>query len=323
VKDQPDTQGGDPCLEAADWVLRVSGRTPTASARRDFSDWLVRDVRHGAAADSVSRTWSALGQLATDPVIEVERNRARAVRLVPPRRRPARTSRWLTTGLVASLCVAPVAALVPLPATVTETAQGQRARISLPGGAVVELNVATRILRGGSWVRPTLTVERGEAHLDTRGAAWRVPRLAVGDLQFTLSPDTRIVVRTLAGRTDIAAATQIASLSIGDTDLQLTPGQRMGVGKYGIRLVPDRFGATKAWRDDRIVFENATVAEAIGEFQRYAPVVIDVAPEVSGFRVSGTFGTSDSHSFAKALSHVHPVTISQTPAAMRIEAKLD
>lgn len=65
-----------------------------------------------------------------------------------------------------------------------------------------------------------------------------------------------------------------------------------------------------AWRDDRIVLDNARLDMALAEFARYGDVRLKLSsPSIAALRVSGSFDTERVDSFANALPRVLPVKI--------------
>jgi transmembrane sensor len=72
--------------------------------------------------------------------------------------------------------------------------------------------------------------------------------------------------------------------------------------------------SANAWTQRRLVFRDKTLAEVIGQFNRYhrQKLVID-DPGLAGLRISGTFDTSDPESLVTYLGTVESVRV-RTPA---------
>ena len=66
--------------------------------------------------------------------------------------------------------------------------------------------------------------------------------------------------------------------------------------------------SVNAWTQHRLVFRDRTLAEVVGEFNRYRPrqLVID-DPELAGLRISGSFDPSDPDSLVAYLGAVEAV----------------
>lgn len=106
--------------------------------------------------------------------------------------------------------------------------------------------------------------------------------------------------------------------------IELAAGQRAAVTARGIeRDVGPSIEAVNAWTERRLVFRNKTLAEVVGEFNRYRPqrLVIDDS-QLAGLRISGTFDPSDQDSLIAYLWTVEAVKAS-TPADGSVHLSVD
>ena len=97
--------------------------------------------------------------------------------------------------------------------------------------------------------------------------------------------------------------------------IELAAGQRAAITTNGIQPdVGPSIEAVNAWTEHRLVFRDKTLAEVVGEFNRYRPqrLVIDDSG-LAGLRISGTFDPSDQDSLIAYLGTVEAVKAS-TPA---------
>jgi transmembrane sensor len=93
--------------------------------------------------------------------------------------------------------------------------------------------------------------------------------------------------------------------------IELAAGQRAAVTTHGILSdVGPSIESVNAWTERRLVFRDKTLAEVVGQFNRYRqqPLVID-DPRLAGLRVSGTFDPSDPDSLLTYLGAVEAVRV--------------
>jgi transmembrane sensor len=98
----------------------------------------------------------------------------------------------------------------------------------------------------------------------------------------------------------------------GDSPAQLSAGQGSHIDAQGLVAAPYAVntGAMTAWRQGKLVFDNATLAEVVAETSRYRRQPLRVAPgKVARLRLSGTFSTNATDALLRALPSILPVAI--------------
>ncbi len=92
---------------------------------------------------------------------------------------------------------------------------------------------------------------------------------------------------------------------------QLHGGQAIRVSATGLGTVAAIDPSSVApWRKGLIRFSSTPLAEALREFERYAPLNLVVRdPEVARMRVGGSYRSADPSAFAQALPHILPVRL--------------
>ena len=198
------------------------------------------------------------------------------------------------------------------------TGIGERKQLQLPDGSLLELNTRSQ-------VRVRL------------GKAQRQVELVAGQVMFTVAHDsqrpfvvdvgrgsvtvtgTRFEVR----RDDSGADVVVESGSVrvdgasGPTGATaaLTAGQRVALDTQG-RLGPVTAAdvdAVLAWRNGKLVFSNAALADVAREVSRYRPMPIVVDAASARMRLTGMFNTADPDSLLAALPQLLPVAVRRLP----------
>lgn len=158
-----------------------------------------------------------------------------------------------------------------------ESPRGERLQLTLPDGSNVWLNAATHFRYPARWDGPTRDVYlEGEAYFEVTHNE-RMPfiihsgnmRTQVLGTTFNIQAygdDAFYEVAVLTGKVSVSEeTTAVKKLSI------LTPGQKIvlekATGTYGVASFdnPDQY---TAWRDGKLVFENASVQSIVRSLSR-------------------------------------------------------
>lgn len=296
--------------QAAAWFARVQDAPRDAGLQAQLQAWLEADRQHRDEYEQLARLWQAADFIPRQRLEALARPAP-----VPqlPRRRLVRMALAATLGAVAvglgwggwqyqqlnhqgSL----------------QTAFNERRQVELPDGSYLELN-------GSSHVQVAFSA--GQRHV----------RLMAGEVMFTVAHDSGrpFVVDTAQGRVTVtgtrfdvrqdSASTRVAveqgSVRVqgkGASLAQLTAGQGSHIDAQGQVAAPYAVNAATltAWRQGKLVFDNATLAEVVAEVSRYRSQPLRVAPgKVAQLRLSSTFRTDDSDALLRALPSILPVAI--------------
>lgn len=296
--------------QAAAWFARVQDAPRDAGLQAQLQAWLEADRQHRDEYEQLARLWQAADFIPRQRLEALARPAP-----VPqlPRRRLVRMALAATLGAVAvglgwggwqyqqlnhqgSL----------------QTAFNERRQVELPDGSYLELN-------GSSHVQVAFSA--GQRHV----------RLMAGEVMFTVAHDSGrpFVVDTAQGRVTVtgtrfdvrqdSASTRVAveqgSVRVqgkGASLAQLTAGQGSHIDAQGQVAAPYAVNAATltAWRQGKLVFDNATLAEVVAEVSRYRSQPLRVAPgKVAQLRLSSTFRTDDIDALLRALPSILPVAI--------------
>ncbi len=296
--------------QAAAWFARVQDAPRDAGLQAQLQAWLEADRQHRDEYEQLARLWQAADFIPRQRLEALARPAP-----VPqlPRRRLVRMALAATLGAVAvglgwggwqyqqlnhqgSL----------------QTAFNERRQVELPDGSYLELN-------GSSHVQVAFSA--GQRHV----------RLMAGEVMFTVAHDSGrpFVVDTAQGRVTVtgtrfdvrqdSASTRVAveqgSVRVqgkGASLAQLTAGQGSHIDAQGQVAAPYAVNAAAltAWRQGKLVFDNATLAEVVAEVSRYRSQPLRVAPgKIAQLRLSSTFRTDDIDALLRALPSILPVAI--------------
>ncbi|MFJ4347145.1 FecR family protein [Pseudomonas sp. NPDC089401] len=296
--------------QAAAWFVRVQDAPGDAALHKQLRDWLGADPRHRAEYDALATVWRAASQ--------IPRQRLEALcEPEPVRQLPRR--RLLHHALAASVAVLALGLAwggwhyrqLNHQDTLL-TAFGERRQVDLPDGSHLELNGATQLQVDFSAGRRHIQLQAGEAMFIVAHDSSRpfVVDTAQGSVTVT---GTRFDVRLDPAATRVAVEQGSVRVQGRDASLaQLSAGQGSFIDAHGKVAAPFAVdaGALTAWRQGKLVFDNATLAEVVAEVSRYRAQPLRVAPgKVAQLRLSSTFSTDDTDALLRALPSILPVAI--------------
>jgi transmembrane sensor len=322
---------------ALDWLVRQRGGAFSAADEAALQAWLAADEAHGAAFARWQRDWHALDALPAEGVRslreKLDRDKAAAQASSPPR------AWWQQLGaLVPQAAVAAAALLLcfggylawshwqqPVYAQSFATARGQQLDLNLPDATRLRLDTATRAEVVFYRQRRELRLPEGQTVLEVKSDRARPFDVWAGPLRITVV-GTRFSVRHtpgVPGNDKVRVAVEEGRVRVAGSGaaVELGSGQQIASDSAG------RLGAVSAvpaagiapWRDSRVSFDNASLAQALAEFERYGPTKLIVRdPAVAALRVTGTFDPRRLDNFSRALPQVLPVRLREHGGATEI-----
>jgi transmembrane sensor len=301
----PEATPQDPLQsEAMDWlILLTSGRATVADARA-LRQWCAQSPEHAHAFEQSKRLWQQL-QPATE-------------RLQSPRHFGRRA--FLGGAIAASAAFFLIRATVPggfsgLGADyITEV--GEQRRVDLADGVSLELNTQTRInQRDSADGRRQLVLLSGEVEVQARtpatlnmqaGAGW----LSASQARFNLrNTDQSVCVTCLDG------ALQVDVLG---RSIRLEAGQQL---TYDVQHVsaPQTVdtSAVVAWRQQVLVFNDATLSTVIDEINRYRPgMLLLLNSELGKRKVQARFSLDQLAGVALLIRDAYGVKCTELPGGV-------
>ncbi|MGV5525119.1 FecR family protein [Pseudomonas sp. XP1] len=258
------------------------------------------------------------------------RHREELKQLFPmPPSRPAPSKAVKSAGITLALAVAFAALAWLNPAYKSErfaTAIGERRAVLLSDGSNLLLDSGTHLDISWRLLSREVDLRAGQALFDVSSAVYRPFVVSAGQAKVEVLGtlfnvrrlDNDVVRVTLArGRVDVAAAATQAPVT-------LRPGQQ--VDSIGGRLTPvAKADASRAmaWKDDRIVFEQTPLDEAVSLLHHYRKAPIELSdPSLGALKVTGVFEAHNVDLLLDLLPSILPVAVlQQEDGSVRIQRK--
>jgi transmembrane sensor len=316
---------------AEDWVVRL-GRAEVSPRDLDaFEAWLDADPRRlgdysalkAAARDSQALRAEFVGDLNLIPRKTKARRRQRIAWLVP-----------VLGGLAAAaLVVAVWPAHDPLAgATTYQTAVGEIREVVLADGSHVTLDTATTL-------RARLDGPVRRVALDKGVAYFAVAHDKAHPFQVTLADRQVIVTGThfttglrgeLARVAVLEGSVAVSRVRPGRTDAlrdaaRLKPGDQVSYRAGAPLMREARIDPAQAaaWREHRLIFQDAALADVVAELSRYTETRIRIAdPALGRRRVTAIFPLDGADSVIARADRLLPIAITRTgPEEVTVEAR--
>jgi transmembrane sensor len=324
--------------QAAEWVAAL----PSADrqTRAQFVRWLKESPLHVRETLLALEIAAQLSGIDRTQRIDVEALIARASRPVdfplatpgerqqaPPRRR---NSRWTALAAVVVLLVGGLWALRFTPALDVwnrqdyRTATGELRTITLDDGSLVHLDASSRVRVRFSDEWRDIDLLEGTALFSVAHAPARPFRVHVNDTivqavgtQFEVNRRAdRVVVAVLEGTVHVNAGAAPDLASPEDErapTVVLTTGEAVHIAGEGHISRPTQVNAADigAWRQRRLVFQTATLAEIAAEFARYTrtPLIRIEGETLGQQRFSAIFDANRPQSLVKYLERDDSIVI--------------
>jgi len=309
--------------QAVVWYTRERLGTLDADARQARDAWLAADPDHARQYESVQAVWRVAD---TVPDADLRDMLAQTETQSESRSgfRPAHAGRRRFALGLSAACALLVTAGVLGPrlwapeADYTQTlatAKGERHRIVLPDGSLLELNTDTR-------AKVALYADRREVEL------------LAGEILFTVSPDAarpftvhtgQSQVRVTGTRFNVRRDGDAVALAVEEGSVAFTAGAwwnrstRNLTAGYVLRLAPgqalaaphqENVAAITAWQRGRLVFRDTPLSQVVAELNRYLqdPLRID-DKRLAQLRVAGTLPIDDPESVLAVLPRIAPVMV--------------
>jgi transmembrane sensor len=328
-----------PAEAAAHWFA-VRRRKPDCIEEKQFAEWLEADPANRRAYDEVTRSWEISALAATDPTVVAMRTDALMAR--PPKQRDY-SRIWGALATAALVLVVFTGVSITHPGfigsagdmvagrdqLVLRTGVGERATATLEDGSTVVLNTNSVLEINYSRLRRDVRLLAGQAlfkvaHDTARPfvvAAANHEVVAVGT-EFEVRLDgEKVRVALLQGRVRVEPIKARGSGRDGNVAF-MAPGEQLVASSAGLELKPANVRELVSWESGRVRFDNARLADAVAEMNRYSRtrILID-DPAAEDVRITGAFRTGQSYSFAQTVSEAFPVEAEQHGDVIRLRTR--
>lgn len=298
--------------EAAHWFVRLQAPAMSVEERQRFDAWLDEHPNHRDEIQLLQGIWSA-----TD-LLPRERLQALCER---PAERPKRRPLLRYAVAAGLLAVAVGLGLFSGLSSSTDysgefaTALGERRHIALPDGSMIDLNSRSRVRVQFVLHQRRVELAEGEALFSVEHDAGRPFTVDAGNGQVTVT-GTRFDVRRDADTTRVAV--EQGSVKVQGRDapraqfVSLTPGLATQIDAQGKVGAPYAINADAltAWRNGKLVFNNAPLSEVAQEVSRYRATPLRVgSAAVGNLRLTSVFRSDNPEALLKALPNILPVAV--------------
>jgi len=279
--------------EAAEWLAALDAGSVSRTA---FEAWRSADVRHAVAFAEVAGMWRDLDGIRCDEGATGAPASSPPAPIAP--RGDRRQAMRFAASIVAATILGGGFAYRSYARDTVRTKVGERRTIHAAPGLTIDLNTDSCI----HWRDDTpvgLWLEQGEAAIrlaDGRGARLRTPSgtfdLSPGLFNARLRGDSCELAVVAGSVTD----QRRARLSAGQTALA-------SAGHLGApTAVAGDLARVTAWQRDTLMLSGESLDYAVAEMNRYLPAKIVIGdPALSRLRLGGTFATTDTAEFLRAL----------------------
>ena len=321
---------------AHDWYVRMSDERISAADRAEFERWLASDPAHAADYANVDALWKQLHTLqgahldseVMDSLQTARRHSTHQKRAWWPR------AAWAASAACILLVVL-IAFFIdsnsPLPVQDSRllaqrftTVPAQIDEIRLEDGSLAVLGADSAIDVSFSADSRDVTLIHGEAFFDVISDTRRPFRVAAGELDIRVT-GTVFGVRLGAasaevsvgeGSVDVSYPLMVAGVAMNQKELRrlnagsaVTATPATGLGK--LRSVSPH--AIASWRQGRLAYVAAPLAEVIADANRYsARHIVIVDPELESIEVSGSFDAVEIDATLDTLAEIFPLQIDRS-----------
>ena len=316
--------------EASDWVLRMDEDTLDINARRELLEWLRRSPQHIEEFLFASAAWRELDDIDPGKNLDVEAlieaaqnnvfelgNLARNQRSGSARPKKSHRSWWIASVAATVLIALTIPLLSPLfdPLHHYETDVGQQTLFTLADGSIVHLNTHSKLTVHMTANARDLELTQGEAMFEVAKDPARPFRVRSGAIaveaigtQFNVyrnDEDVQVTVVEGTVKVESLLATNASSVQATES-LMLVAGEEVRSNRAGeiARFEQADIEKRTAWREQRLVFRQDSLARVAAEFNRYnqLQIMVDV-PHAATRPITATFDAHDPESFVAFLVH--------------------
>lgn len=286
--------------EAAAWHDRLGARSVSTETLEEFFAWRAEPA-NAEAYGRVEKIWAVSGRLGDDPrireAVEAAMSRGGGLGL---RERYRRTLFAVAAG-AAVLALALAGWFWMDSRSLVSTAVGEQRVLQLADGSMVRLDTgsAVRVRMGADERR--IELERGQALFTVSPDPARPFVVDAGSAEV-VAVGTVFDVRRLEGGVRVTLVEGAVDVRAeGAPPARMRAGQQAQVTAAGVSTRAVDAEKATSWTDGRLVFEDAPLASAVAEVNRYLaePVVLGDAA-IGEVPVSGVFRTGDRAAFASA-----------------------
>ncbi len=291
--------------EATEWLLRLQDSGINDADKQGFTRWLKRSPLHVWEYLRAEATWAVLEGIDPERKMEIDVASTDADNIVAlshtkviKNSEKAGVMSWFKVfAVAASVTLFGLASWLYLqPDTqVYQTGVGEQHRVVLTDGSVIELNTKSEIEVAFSGRSREVRLSRGEALFKVRADSER-PFIVFGDQARVEVLGTEFNIYQRVGQATVTVLEGLVAVRdkrlSGRDGIQVAAGYEVNIDANTSRLVPVTASTERvlAWREQRLIFDNSTLADAVEEFNRYnRRQLIILDPILKAQEINGVF----------------------------------
>ncbi len=309
---------------ASEWFVLEQMGEMTTTERRGLDEWLAANPLHAKAYEETRVLWSGLmgaESLQDVPSHEEEQTLTSVMPITRPRK--ARWH-WLQVGAVAAVLLVFVTGYFQfyMSGAIRQaytTGVGEIRTVELADGSKVTLGALSDLNVSFTDSERSVVLVGGEAFFDVEKDVSRPFSVAAGKVQ----------VRVLGTRFDVRHGAQNVRVSVEDGAVEVGAAnmrEQTRVVGAGERITSSLAGdigevgavsasSVAAWREGRLLYNNATLAEVVADAARYYKGTIEVPePSILKLRVTTAFQADEIDTMINTLALGLPVEIKRPRA---------
>ncbi len=316
---------------AAQWIIQRENGDWSSDDQAAFDAWLAESDGNKAAYWRLKYSWR-----------EADRIGSLGLRAEGGDGSPGIMARYWKPAMIAASLAAiiglgaiqflPIQSEPKMVAVRYDTPVGGHRTIPLPDGSKVELNTRTVVRTAVSDKGREVWLDNGEAYFEVAHDPNRpfvvhagTKTVTVLGTKFSVWRDgDKVTVSVREGRVRIDDAAAAAAKPNMAGSATITGGDvaiSQGLSTLVTARSEERVENALAWRDGMLTFDQATLAEAAAEFNRYnrRPIII-TDPEVANIRIGGTFQASNVDAFVRLLRDAYGLRVINEAEAVKISS---
>lgn len=303
--------------QAAAYVARLaSGVSP--AERQEIYAWVGADPSHAVAFARMEAAWEASERLrAAPPPLELL-TPVGADSLLPLMTRGSSRRKLMVGGVAAAS--AAVAATVGWRlldnVALYRTGVGERRVVVLKDGSSVTLNTASTVEVAFTSHERRVRLVRGEALFEVAHDAAKPFFVDAGSARFR-ALGTAFNVRVRPDVVELTVTQGVVAVVSGESRVAQAPAARIAAGGGAVvrsgaiaptALDDQHLRQRTAWQEGVLEFDGESLAQVVGEFNRYRrqPIVIGDA-RLESLRIGGRFEVDEADKFLAALTSSFPI----------------
>jgi transmembrane sensor len=301
--------------QAAYWRAQLSSDLVTDQHRREFEIWLSERPENKAAWLEINAFWSGLDNLTEADVTGAKNSRVITVK-TPGTIRPNFRFARPALAIAASLLL-----LVSIAYTQTgfyfadyTTAPGKQRNLILADGSTILMNTDTAISVNYSAQQQHIILHDGEAYFAVAADAKR-PFQVQTDYGSVRALGTAFNIKIREQQETVTVYQHAVKVTTEHGEVLETLSEGQAVVFTETAIDPVKTGTlqrARAWRDQRMIFQDRSLAEVIAELNRYrSGRIIIMNNAIKKLPVTGVFDTVDTNVALKTIEQSLPINVTK------------